>query len=272
MKWGENTWTLVGIFDDGGAVSESEIWCDVKVLQPAYRRGNSYQSVYAWLASPDSFEQLKDCADDEPAAERDGRCARQSTTAARPQTLQSDHPDDRRHHRGADGHRRGVRRRHHDVHRGRHPHARDRDAARARLQQRSGGDLGARGGGARSRMVGGLIGGLIAWLAFNGYETATMNFQSFSQIAFEFAVTGAAARQGAVLRGGRWGSSAVCCPRFAPRGCRSLRRCESSKNDRTNTQQTPTAATYRFICCGRGQLIPDTLPYRFQSTPYLSAF
>ena len=29
----------------------------------------------------------------------------------------------------------------------------------------------------------------IAWLAFNGYETATMNFQSFSQIAFKFAVT-----------------------------------------------------------------------------------
>jgi putative ABC transport system permease protein len=40
-------------------------------------------------------------------------------------------------------------------------------------------------------LVGGLIGGLIAYLAFNGYETATMNFQSFSQIAFKFAVTGA---------------------------------------------------------------------------------
>jgi putative ABC transport system permease protein len=39
-------------------------------------------------------------------------------------------------------------------------------------------------------LVGGLIGGLIAYLAFNGFETATMNFQSFSQIAFKFAVTG----------------------------------------------------------------------------------
>jgi putative ABC transport system permease protein len=38
-------------------------------------------------------------------------------------------------------------------------------------------------------VAGGLIGGLIAYLAFNGYETATMNFQSFSQIAFKFAVT-----------------------------------------------------------------------------------
>src|SRR6185295_18158384 len=60
LKWGESTWTLVGIFDDGGSVSESELWCDVKVLQPAYRRGNSYQSVYARLATTDSFQQLKD--------------------------------------------------------------------------------------------------------------------------------------------------------------------------------------------------------------------
>ena len=34
-----------------------------------------------------------------------------------------------------------------------------------------------------------LIGGVVAWLAFDGYETATMNFQSFSQVAFAFAVT-----------------------------------------------------------------------------------
>ena len=53
LVWGESTWQLVGIFEDAGAVSESELWCDVKVLQPAYRRGNSYQSVYARLASPD---------------------------------------------------------------------------------------------------------------------------------------------------------------------------------------------------------------------------
>ena len=66
LKWGENTWQLVGIFDDGGSVSESELWCDVKVLQPAYRRGNSYQSVYAKLASPDSFQQLKDSLTSNP--------------------------------------------------------------------------------------------------------------------------------------------------------------------------------------------------------------
>jgi putative ABC transport system permease protein len=38
-------------------------------------------------------------------------------------------------------------------------------------------------------LVGGVVGALIARIAFDGFETATMNFQSFSQIAFKFAVT-----------------------------------------------------------------------------------
>jgi putative ABC transport system permease protein len=38
-------------------------------------------------------------------------------------------------------------------------------------------------------LIGGVIGGGLAWLAFDGYQTATMNWQSFSQVAFAFAVT-----------------------------------------------------------------------------------
>ena len=37
--------------------------------------------------------------------------------------------------------------------------------------------------------IGGIIGGLAAYLAFNGYQTSTMNFQTFSQVAFAFRVT-----------------------------------------------------------------------------------
>jgi putative ABC transport system permease protein len=37
--------------------------------------------------------------------------------------------------------------------------------------------------------IGGLIGGALAYLAFNGYQTSTMNFQTFSQVAFAFRVT-----------------------------------------------------------------------------------
>jgi putative ABC transport system permease protein len=46
--------------------------------------------------------------------------------------------------------------------------------------------------------VGGLIGGLSAWAAFDGYQTATMNWQSFSQVAFAFAVTPQLLTQGLV--------------------------------------------------------------------------
>jgi putative ABC transport system permease protein len=45
-------------------------------------------------------------------------------------------------------------------------------------------------------VLGGLIGGLVAYLGFNGYQTSTMNFQTFSQVAFAFAVTPALLLQG----------------------------------------------------------------------------
>ncbi|HEY4579680.1 MAG TPA: ABC transporter permease, partial [Candidatus Acidoferrales bacterium] len=38
-------------------------------------------------------------------------------------------------------------------------------------------------------LMGGLLGGGLAYVAFNGYQTATINWQSFSQVAFAFAVT-----------------------------------------------------------------------------------
>ena len=37
--------------------------------------------------------------------------------------------------------------------------------------------------------VGGLLGGGAAYFGFNGYQTSTINFQTFSQVAFAFRVT-----------------------------------------------------------------------------------
>jgi len=50
---GPVTWTIVGLFEADGSVAETEIWCDARTLQGAYRRGNSYQSVLARLESPE---------------------------------------------------------------------------------------------------------------------------------------------------------------------------------------------------------------------------
>lgn len=188
VKWGETTWTIVGEFEDGGAVAESELWCDVKILQPAYRRGNTYQSVYAKLASPDSFQTLKDSLTTNPqltvSAMREPEYY-----ASQTQTLQTII-------RtigliiallmGIGAVFGAVNTMYTAV------AARTREIATLR----------ALGFGsfpvvisvlteaALLSLIGGALGGGIAWAAFDGYQTATMNFQSFSQIAFAFAVSG----------------------------------------------------------------------------------
>ena len=34
MRWGDNTWTVVGIFDADGTIAESEIWCNAACCSP----------------------------------------------------------------------------------------------------------------------------------------------------------------------------------------------------------------------------------------------
>ena len=70
-RWGENTWEVVGHFTANGSVYESEIWADARVVQPAYRRGNTFQSVYAKLESPDAFQSFKDALTSDPRVEVD---------------------------------------------------------------------------------------------------------------------------------------------------------------------------------------------------------
>jgi putative ABC transport system permease protein len=38
-------------------------------------------------------------------------------------------------------------------------------------------------------LFGGIIGAAVAWLAFDGYQASTINWQTFSQVTFAFAVT-----------------------------------------------------------------------------------
>ncbi len=47
-------------------------------------------------------------------------------------------------------------------------------------------------------LIGGLLGGLIAYVVFNGFTVSTLNFQTFSQVAFAFRVTPALLIQGLV--------------------------------------------------------------------------
>ena len=59
QRCGESEWEVVGVFEADGTISESEIWCDARVLQPAYRRGDTFQSVLARLESADIFDRFR---------------------------------------------------------------------------------------------------------------------------------------------------------------------------------------------------------------------
>ena len=47
-------------------------------------------------------------------------------------------------------------------------------------------------------LAGGLVGGTLAYLALDGFRAATINFSSFSQIAFAFDVTPGLMLQGVI--------------------------------------------------------------------------
>jgi putative ABC transport system permease protein len=67
VRFGGGTWTVVGIFDAGGSAFDSEIWCDANVLNQVYKRpGNVFQSVTARLDSSSAFPAFKDALTSDP--------------------------------------------------------------------------------------------------------------------------------------------------------------------------------------------------------------
>jgi putative ABC transport system permease protein len=60
VRIGPGTWTVVGYFDAGGSAFDSEIWADADVLNGAYQRPSGvFQTLTARLRSPDEFPAFK---------------------------------------------------------------------------------------------------------------------------------------------------------------------------------------------------------------------
>jgi putative ABC transport system permease protein len=60
-------WKIVGVFDAGGSSFDSEVWCDAKLFnQVLHRPENIFQSATVHLASPDSFNTFKDAVITDP--------------------------------------------------------------------------------------------------------------------------------------------------------------------------------------------------------------
>lgn len=194
VRWGENVWKVVGLFEADGAISESELWCDARVLQGAYRRGDSFQSVYVQLEREDSLDAFRAALAGDPRLnvmverETDYLAAQSTVLQTIIRTI------------GvviaglmAIGAVFGAINTMYNA-----VASRTREIATLR----------ALGFGAISIVVsvmaesavlallGGVLGGVLAWVFFDGYRTSTMNFQSFSQVAFAFRVTPALLVQG----------------------------------------------------------------------------
>ena len=196
IKVGRYEWPVVGIFSANGGAAESEIWSDAKVLQAAYNRGDSFQSVYAKLNSPGAFQEFKDSLTSNPQlnvkvvrqseyyAEQSVRIIQLITYLGYPIAILM-----------ALGAVFGALNTMYSA-----VAARTREIATLR----------ALGFGSSAvlvslmleslllALVGGMIGGGLAWLAFNNFHTSTLNWQSFSQIAFAFKVTPALLVRGIV--------------------------------------------------------------------------
>jgi putative ABC transport system permease protein len=67
VRFGGGTWTVVGLFDAGGSAFDSELWCDALVLNQVYKRPqNIFQSVTAHLTSESAFQGFKDALTSDP--------------------------------------------------------------------------------------------------------------------------------------------------------------------------------------------------------------
>jgi putative ABC transport system permease protein len=187
VKSGKMTWQVVGIFEARGSVAESELWCDARVLQSVYQRGNSYQSVYLRLETVDSFQRLKDALTTDP---------RLSVTVVREPDYYAQQSQVLQSVIWGIGLTIAVL-----MGLGAIFGAVNTMYSAVATRTREIATLRALGFGSTPvvvsvlieavllSLVGGVLGGLIAWAGFDGYQTATMNLQSFSQVAFAFAVT-----------------------------------------------------------------------------------
>jgi len=67
IAFGGQDWKVVGIFDAGGSAFDSEIWCDHTVLAQTFDRPtNLFSSVTVRLNSPTDFDAFKDALTSDP--------------------------------------------------------------------------------------------------------------------------------------------------------------------------------------------------------------
>jgi putative ABC transport system permease protein len=187
VRWGATDWTVVGRYTDQGGIAESEVWGDTRVVQQAWRRGNSFQSIRAKLTDKSAIKTLKDALSKDPRVrlsiqtERDFYVDQQKLMS----TIINNVGWTLAIMMGIAALFAALNTLYNAV------AQRVREIATLRALGFGGMPvvisvlaeaiiLGA---------VGGLIGGLLAFVFLNGMTSSTMNWSSFSQMTFAFTVT-----------------------------------------------------------------------------------
>jgi putative ABC transport system permease protein len=187
VNFGGGHWQIVGVFDAGGSAFDSEVWCDSRVLDDVYKRPtNVFQSVTVHLTSPDALQQFKDSVTADPRLSVDvsreiDYYAKQSTRMTQLITILG----------GLVASVMAI---------GAIFGALNTMYSAVAERGREIATMRALGFGAAAvvfsflveafliSLVGGLI-GCLAVLPLNGLTTATMNWQTFSNMAFAFKIT-----------------------------------------------------------------------------------
>jgi len=187
LEVASDRWEIVGMFRAKGGISESEIWTDHRILQSAYRRGDSFQAVYTRLTTPEVFTTFKDELDTDPRVDltvtrSTDYYAAQSTVVTNLITVVGVLIASLMGLGAVFG---AINTMYTAV------SARTREIATLRA-------LGFKNGPVMISvlfeslvlgLIGSVIGGAAAWIIFDGTRAATMNWQSFSQVTFAFQVT-----------------------------------------------------------------------------------
>ena len=187
LEVASDRWEIVGMFTAKGGISESEIWTDSRILQSAYRRGDSFQAVYTRLTTPEAFTTFKDELDTDPRVDltvtrSTDYYAAQSTLVTNLITVVGVLIATLMGMGAVFG---AINTMYSTV------SARTREIATLRA-------LGFKNGPVMISvlfeslvlgLIGSVIGGAAAWIIFDGTRASTMNWQSFSQVTFAFQVT-----------------------------------------------------------------------------------
>ena len=187
IRFGQTEWQVVGAFTAAGGVSESELWTDVRVLQDAYRRGNSFQSVRVKMQGKEGIAALRTALEEDPRISPDVMSEKEYYSEQAAPLAQFikliGYPLTILMSIGAVF------------------GALNSMYSSVSVRGKEIATLRALGFGPMSIMVstlvestllalfGGILGGAIAYLAFNGFQVSTLNGASFSQVVFDFAVT-----------------------------------------------------------------------------------